>query len=396
VTGCVGAYKAAELLRLLQKAGVDVEVALTESATHFVGEATFAALTGQPVARSLWTPAPDGRIRHIAFAQSIDLLVVAPATANALGKFANGICDDLVSTIYVSTTAPVLIAPAMNVEMWRHPATQENLERLRRRGVHVVEPDVGYLACGSEGEGRLANPEAIAERALALLGRRTDLVGEHVLVTAGPTREPIDPVRFLSNRSSGRMGYAIAAAARQRGAAVMLVSGPVSLPAPFGVELVRVETAAEMAEATLERAEAASVVVKAAAVADYRPVAIASRKIKKGADTQVIELEKTVDILSALAAEKGDRVLVGFAAETEDLVAHARQKLERKGVDLVVANDVSRGDAGFDADDNAATLVWHGGELELPLMSKAALADRILDWVVDRLHARRHSTSDVG
>ncbi|MBK6313680.1 MAG: bifunctional phosphopantothenoylcysteine decarboxylase/phosphopantothenate--cysteine ligase CoaBC [Blastocatellia bacterium] len=383
VTGCIGAYKAAEILRLLQQDGVDVRVAMTESAQRFVGPVTFEGLSGHPVITSMWEPSATGAIRHIELAQSIDLLVVAPATANILAKFANGICDDFVTTLYVSTTVPVLVAPAMNVEMLHHPATQENLARLAARGVHIVESGSGYLACGMVGEGRLAEPREIADRALELLhsssGRR-DLEGQRVLVTAGPTRELIDPVRFVTNRSSGRMGYAVAEAAAARGAEVVLVSGPVTIDAPSGVTIVRVETAAEMAKATLERVEWSTLIVKSAAVADYRPTAVADRKIKKSGETMTIELEKTQDILAAVGAVKGDRMLVGFAAETDDLVANARKKLESKNADLIVANDVTLDGAGFDGDTNIAVIVGRNGQAdELPMMSKRKLADRILD-----------------
>ncbi len=385
VTGCIGAYKAAFLLRLLQQEGADVRVAMTASAQQFVGPVTFEALSGHPVITSMWEPSATGEIRHIELAQSIDLLLVAPATANSLAKFANGICDDFVSTLYVSTTVPVMVAPAMNVEMWNHAATRENVERLRQCGVHIVEPGAGYLACGMVGEGRLAEPEEIASSALALLrGRsRNDLRGEHVLVTAGPTREPIDPVRFLTNRSSGRMGYAIAEAARDRGARVTLVSGPVSLPAPAGVETIRVETAAEMATETLARAADASIIVKSAAVADYRPVRAAELKIKKSDAGMTIDLERTTDILAELGRRKGTAVLVGFAAETDNVIDNARAKLDGKNADVIVANDVTAEGAGFDVDTNVATLVGRGGRVdELPRMSKRELADRILDAAV--------------
>jgi phosphopantothenoylcysteine decarboxylase/phosphopantothenate--cysteine ligase len=392
VTGCIGAYTAAFLLRLLQQEGADVRVAMTESAQRFVGPVTFEALSGHPVVTSMWEPSATGEIRHIELAQSIDMLLVAPATANSIAKFANGVCDDFVTTLYISTAVPVMIAPAMNVEMWNHPATVENLARRRARGVHVVEPGAGYLACGMVGEGRLAEPEEIAARAVALLRAPAgDLAGERVLVTAGPTREPIDPVRFITNRSSGRMGYAVAEAARARGAAGTLVTGPTALEPPAGVEVVCVETAAEMARATLERAEAATIVVKSAAVADYRPASVADRKIKKSGPSMRIDLERTEDILAALGRMKGDRVLVGFAAETNDLVENARKKLESKNADLVVANDVTREGAGFDGDTNIAVLVGRDGRAdELPVMTKRALADRILDAAVELRRARAH------
>lgn len=387
VTGCIGAYKAAEVLRILQQAGVDVRVAMTDSAQHFVGPVTFEGLSGHPVIASMWEPSATGEIRHIELAQSIDLLVVAPATANILAKFANGICDDFITTLYISTTVPVLVAPAMNVEMLRHPATQENLSRLAARGVHIVEPGSGYLACGMVGEGRLAEPREIADRALAVMRRgagRRDLVGQRVLVTAGPTREPIDPVRFVTNRSSGRMGYAVAEAAAARGADVKLVSGPVAIDPPSGVDVIRVETAAEMAAATFEHVEWATIIVKSAAVADYRPTSVADHKLKKSGDAMTIEMEKTEDILAAIGQRKGDRVLVGFAAETNDLVEHARKKLEAKRADLIVANDVTKTGAGFDGDTNIAVIVGPEGRAdELPMMPKRELADRILDAALD-------------
>jgi phosphopantothenoylcysteine decarboxylase/phosphopantothenate--cysteine ligase len=409
VTGCIGAYKAAFLLRLLQEAGAEVRVAMTESAQRFVGPVTFEALSGHPVVTTMWPDAASatGDIRHISLARWGDLLLVAPATANCLAKFANGICDDFLSTLYVSTTTPVLLAPAMNVEMWRHPATRENLERLRARGVHVIEPGSGYLACGEVGEGRLAEPEEIVARAIEIVrgsgptsgtrgpnpetpnpgdGRRaSDLTGQCVLVTAGPTREPIDPVRFVTNRSSGRMGYAIAEAARDRGARVTLVTGPVAIEPPDGVQVVRIETSADMARETLARAPGASIVVKAAAVADYRPVHVADRKMKKepGGGGITLELERTEDILAALGRAKGGYVLVGFAAETDDLVENARKKLEAKNVDLIVANDVTREGAGFDATTNAATLLFRDGRrVDLDTMTKREMADRILDEAI--------------
>jgi phosphopantothenoylcysteine decarboxylase / phosphopantothenate---cysteine ligase len=394
VTGCVGAYKAAFLLRLLQEAGADVRVVMTEHAQKFVGPVTFEALSGHPVVTTMWEPSATGEIRHIALAQSVDLLLVAPATANVLAKFAHGVCDDFLSTLYVSTTVPVMVAPAMNVEMWRHPATRENLERLLARGVHVVEPGSGYLACGMVGEGRLAEPEEIAARAVALLARSRprDLEGLHVLVTAGPTREPIDPVRFISNRSSGRMGYAAAEAALARGARVTLVTGPVAIDPPAGAEVVAVETASEMAGETLARAPGADIVIKAAAVADYRPAEAAPRKLKKGADGAglALELVRNEDILAALGRLPGERVLVGFAAETDDLVPNAQRKLEAKNVDLVIANDVTKEGAGFDGDTNVAVILGRDGlRVELPKMTKRAMADRVLDAALEARAARR-------
>jgi phosphopantothenoylcysteine decarboxylase/phosphopantothenate--cysteine ligase len=393
VTGCIAAYKAAQVLRGLQKAGATVQVVMTRHATEFVTPLTFQSLSGLPVIVEMFAPTDDPEIKHIQIAQSIDLLLVAPATANVLAKFANGIADDFLSTLYISTTAPVIVAPAMNVEMWGHPATQENVERLRRRGVEFVDPGEGYLACRTVGAGRLAEPDEIVRRALQLIqqGRRLDrgpsgsdstnldLLGERVLVTAGPTYEAIDPVRGITNRSSGKMGFALAEAALRRGAEVTLITGPVSIASPAGVETVRVGSAAEMLAAVNENFENSTIVVMAAAVADYRPRSAASQKIKKQDDEIVLELERTEDILAGLCRRKGSRTIVGFAAETTDVVANARKKLVEKGADLIVANDVTASDAGFDADTNRVTIISHDETTELPLMSKRETADRILD-----------------
>jgi phosphopantothenoylcysteine decarboxylase/phosphopantothenate--cysteine ligase len=389
VCGGVAAYKAAELVRRLQQERLDVEVVMTRSAREFVTPLTFAALTGRKVITGMFAEAGaepanvESAIEHIAVAQRIDLLVVAPATANILGKMANGVADDFLTTLYLATKAPVVVAPAMNVNMWEHPATQENLARLRARGVQVVEPDEGYLACGMTGAGRLAGVEAIARRVCEVLGLRHDFDGETVLVTAGPTCEDLDPVRYFTNRSSGKMGYALAEAAQRRGARVILVSGPSHLEPPAGVEFLPVRSAEEMRRAVLERAKEASIVIKAAAVADYRPVARHAAKMKRGAGRLVLELEPTPDILADLAREKGGRILVGFAAETEDAEAQALEKLARKGLDLVVANDVTAEGAGFDLDTNVVTLVARDGRTEaLPQMSKLDVANRVLDEVL--------------
>lgn len=384
VTGCIGAYKAVEVLRGLQKRGVTVQVVMTGHATQFVTPLTFQAISGLPVITDLFEPTDDPEIKHIQIAQTIDLLLVAPATANALAKFANGIADDFLSTLYISTAAPVVVAPAMNAEMWLHAATRENVRRLRERGVVFIDPGEGYLACRTVGPGRLAEPEEIVGRVVELLAqavttRRADLTGEHVLVTAGPTYEAIDPVRGITNRSSGRMGYAIAEAAAARGARVTLISGPVHLPPPAGVETVRVVSAAEMYSAVTQRLEDATIIVMAAAVADFRPATVASQKIKKGDTQLVLQLEKTEDILAEAARRKGSRVVVGFAAETEQLVRNAGKKLNEKGADLIVANDVSAPGAGFDVETNRVTLVSEDGAEELPLLSKREVADRLLD-----------------
>lgn len=377
VTGCIAAYKSAIILRLLQQAGAEVFPVMTRSACAFLGPKTLEALSGHPVVTELFPP-QNPEIEHITLARRSELLLVAPATANILAKFAAGIADDFLSTLYLSTTTPVLVAPAMNVEMWRHPATVRNLAVLRDRGVEVVEPGAGYQACGEVGEGRLANPESVVAAALACLGRSSSLAGIRVLVTAGPTVEDLDSVRFISNRSSGRMGYAIAREAARRGASVCLVSGPVQLAAPAGVDVVRVRTAAEMAAAVLARFPAVDIVVKAAAVADYRPIGPISGKLKKTAPTLTVQMERTEDILARLGAEKAGRLLVGFAAEAEDLLGQAQVKLRLKNLDLVVANDITRHDSGFDSEQNQVIFLDRdGGIEELPLLGKEEVASRL-------------------
>jgi phosphopantothenoylcysteine decarboxylase / phosphopantothenate---cysteine ligase len=388
VSGCIAAYKAVEVLRGLQKGGADVRVVMTRHATEFVGKLTFQAISGHEVVIEMFAPTADPEIKHIEIAQSADLLLVAPATANVLAKFANGIADDFLSTLYISTTAPVLVAPAMNVEMWAHPATRENVRRLRERGVHFIDPGEGYLACRTVGAGRLAEPSEIVDRALALLTSQpapsvdqaaAPFSGEHVLITAGPTYEAIDPVRGITNRSSGKMGYALAESAAAMGATVTLITGPVALTAPPGVRMIRVRSAAEMLDATLANLNEATVVVMAAAVADYRPVQAAGQKIKKADRALTLELEPTEDILATVGKIKGARVLIGFAAETENVVANALKKLQSKKADLMIANDVSASDAGFDVDTNRVTLVSALESRELPLLSKREVADRILE-----------------
>lgn len=382
VTGSIAAYKAVELLRLLTKGGADVQVVMTEGATKFVAPLTFETLTRQPVLLDMWSLAYSHRIGHIEATQRADLFVIAPATARTVARLALGLGDDFLSCIYLASRCPVVVAPAMDCDMFEHPAVQENLKRLRDRGVHVVEPDTGPLASGMVGRGRLAELSAILGRIESILVPRRDLTGQTILVTAGPTREPLDPVRFLSNRSSGKMGYAIAGAAAARGAHAILVSGPTALQPPAGVDVIHVETAEEMCRAVLATLEIAQAVIKAAAVADYRPTRRADRKIKKDQAVPEITLEPTPDILAEIGKRKGSRVLVGFAAETDDLVANARKKLQRKHLDLVVANDVGRPDAGFDVDTNRVTILdAAGGIEELPLLSKREVADRILDRV---------------
>jgi len=382
VTGCIAAYKAVEILRGLQKRGASVSVVMTRHATEFVTPLTFQSISGSPVITEMFAPTDDPEIKHIQLAQSIDLLLVAPATANTLAKFANGIADDFLSTVYISTTAPVLVAPAMNVEMWAHPATQENVRRLRERGVEFVDPEEGYLACRTVGAGRLAEPDEIVRRALALMGSKggaADLAGERVLITAGPTQEALDPVRFLTNRSSGKMGYAVAEAAMARGAEVTLISGPVSLTPPRGAITISVKSASEMHRAVMDNLEDATMVVMAAAVSDYRPATVSQQKIKKNGGGIAIDLEPTDDILAAVCRERANRIVIGFAAETEHVIENARKKLAAKGADMIVANDVSAADSGFDVETNRIALVAADGVIELPLMSKREASDRILD-----------------
>jgi len=397
VTGGVAAYKAAELVRRLQQEQIEIQVVMTRSAQEFVAPLTFAALTGQKVITQLFgAEAPanvESAIEHIAVAQRIDALVIAPASADIIAKLARGIADDFLTTLYLATTAPVVVAPAMNVNMWEHAATRENVQILRDRGVRVIAPEEGYLACGMTGAGRLAGLEPIIEAVLAALGIRRDLEKETVLVTAGPTCEDLDPVRFLTNRSSGRMGYAVAEAAARRGARVVLISGPVALEAPAGVERVDVRTTEQMHRAVLANLDRATVVVMAAAVADYRPVRPYANKLKRGTERLNIEFEPTADILADVSRRKGDRVLVGFAAETTQLAAHARSKLKEKAADLIVANDVTAPGAGFDHDTNIVTIFGSDGrEQSLPKLTKIQVAHRILDEVVEL----RRSTHRVG
>jgi len=398
VTGCIGAYKAAEILRGLQRRGVQIRVVMTRQATEFVRPLTFEALSGQPVIVEMFDRPNYATIEHITVAREADLLLVAPATASIIAKFAHGVADDFLSTVYLSNTNPVLIAPAMNVEMWNHAATQANIKILRERGVLFVEPGVGYQACGEVGMGRLAEPEEIAERAFEILrnlqsgspeSQSKDFAGEHVMVTAGPTVEDLDPVRFITNRSSGKMGYAMAEAARDRGARVTLISGPVNLPPPENVETVDVRSTREMFEAVMSRLHDVTVFIGSAAVADFRPALRAEQKIKKdGRKTITVELEETEDIIAAVGAapNRERRVVAGFAAESQSLLEYAERKLREKGLDLIVANDITRAGAGFGAETNAATILKRdGSRVELPLQSKRALSDRTLDEIAKLL-----------
>jgi phosphopantothenoylcysteine decarboxylase / phosphopantothenate---cysteine ligase len=390
VSGGIAAYKAAELVRSLQRQTLEVHVVMTEAACKFVQPLTFAALTGHKVISSLWedpiaaedAAAAQSGIDHIAEAQWADALVVAPATANILARFAQGMADDFLTTMYLATTSPVLVAPAMNVNMWNHPATRMNLETLHRRGVRVIEPGTGELACGMIGAGRMAEPDAIADAVLAAIGRRHDLTGEIVLVTAGGTREAVDPVRFLGNRSSGKMGYALAEAAQCRGARVILVTGPTVLHPPSHCEVVKVVSAEEMRQAVLARMDEATLVIKAAAVADYRPVAFSAEKLKRSGPL-TLELAPTEDILAEVVRRRSaGQIIVGFAAETENSMENGRAKLLRKGADAIVVNQVTGDGVGIEADTNAATFLTRSTAIELPEMRKRQLADRILDEVL--------------
>ena len=378
VGGGIAAYKAAELARLLMQQDHEVQAILTRAAEEFVRPLTFSALTGRKTLTNLFEA--EEAIEHIAVAQAHEMLVIAPATADLIAKLAHGLADDFLTTLYLAFRGPVLVAPAMNVNMWDHAATQDNVNALRNRGHRIVEPAAGYLACGMIGAGRLVEPAAIAEAIAVEARRQRDLNSETVLITAGPTQEPIDPVRFLSNRSSGKMGYALAEAAAARGAGVVLVSGPVNLQPPQGVDVIPVNTAAEMRDRVFEHLEDATIVIKAAAVADFRVTNPPDQKIKKTAARVSLELDPTPDILAELGRKKGDRLLIGFAAETQNLQTEARRKLETKGCDMMVANLVGGANSPFESDHNEVTLVFADGEtIELPRASKRELADRIFD-----------------
>jgi phosphopantothenoylcysteine decarboxylase/phosphopantothenate--cysteine ligase len=388
ITGGIAAYKAAEVLRGLQRAGCVVRVAMTTRACEFIQPLTFRALSGSQVIVDDYAPDNLEPIAHITFSQTVDLLLIAPATANILAKFANGIADDFLTTTYLASTAPVLVAPAMNTTMWEHPATQRNVAALRTHGVHVLEPDAGEMACGTIGPGRLSEPERIVKTALEIMREQAiakDLAGERVLITVGATREDIDPVRFISNRSSGRMGFALARAAQQRGAEVRVVAGITSVEPPAHIKLLRANSAAQMHATVMKEISDTSIFIATAAVADYRPVQPALDKIKKVEERLVLTLERTPDILGDIAASsRAGLLVIGFAAETTDVLQQARLKLQKKNLDMVVANDVSRKDAGFDTTTNLISLLTKDRDdaLELPLMSKIAAADRILDEII--------------
>ena len=383
VTGGIACYKALELVRLLVQDSCSVRVVMTRAAAEFVTPLSFQTLSGSPVATDLFSLTQESEIGHVNLADSADLMVIAPATANIVAKLAAGIADDLLTTVVLATRAPLLVVPSMNVHMLAHPMVQANLAKLREAGYRVMESASGYLACGYEGKGRLPEPQAIVEEIRALL-RPKDLAGEKIVVTAGPSREPLDPVRFISNRSSGKMGYALARAAARRGAQVVLVSGPTALSSPEEVRTVPVVTAEEMRAAVLAEFDSATAVFMAAAVADYRPRSTSGNKMKRGGDAIRLDFVPNPDIVAELGATKRNRIVVGFAAETESLVENARGKLRRKNLDLLVANDVTREDSGFDVDTNAVTLLDREGAVTpLPVMSKDAVADRICDWFVE-------------
>jgi phosphopantothenoylcysteine decarboxylase/phosphopantothenate--cysteine ligase len=384
VSGGIAAYKAVEVLRGLQKAGCDVRVCMTKRACEFVTPLTFRALSNSHVIVDDYAPDNPDPIAHITFSQSVDLFLVAPATANIIAKFANGIADDFLSTTYLASNAPVLIAPAMNTTMLLHPATQRNLQRLREDGVRIVEPDEGEMACKTIGPGRLSEPERIVAVALEMLSAKKDLKGERILITTGATREEIDPVRFISNHSSGKMGFALAQAAQSRGADVTLVAGATSVHPPSSIRLIRAISAEEMFNAVMNEISNATVYIGAAAIADYRPASRAENKIKKTEDELTIVLEKTKDILGEVGKTKHDGLLViGFAAETNDVVAYAKSKLEKKNLDAIVANDITKSGAGFNADTNIITIITHDKEpTALPMMTKSEAAHRVLDEIV--------------
>lgn len=386
VCGGIAAYKAVEILRGLQRAGCTVRVAMTKRACEFVQPLTFRALSGSHVVVDDYAPDNPDPIAHITFSQTVDLLIVAPATANMIAKFAHGVADDFLSSTYLACFAPVLVAPAMNTTMWEHPATQRNLDQLRADGVHITEPDAGEMACGTIGPGRLSEPDRIVAAALEILAssRKKDLTGERFLITVGATREEIDPVRFISNRSSGRMGFALAEAALKRGAEVTVVSGITSVAPPSGVRIVQALSAEDMSQAVARESANASVFIGAAAIADYRPAQRAAEKIKKSEETLTLTLERTPDVLSQVAAVRLNGMLVvGFAAETENVIENARLKLVNKNLDAIIANDVTRSDSGFDTTTNAITIITKNSDpVALPLMSKREAANRVLDAII--------------
>jgi phosphopantothenoylcysteine decarboxylase/phosphopantothenate--cysteine ligase len=386
VSGGIAAYKACDLASKLRKAGAEVTVVMTDAAQKFVTPLTFQSLVHRPVITSLWDPIEEWEIEHISVAQNASMAVIAPATANVIGKLAAGIADDFLTTFALATQAPILVCPAMNCDMYANPIVQENIERLARRGFHFVEPEEGVLACGDLGKGRLADIETIVERMVSILSPKQDFSGVKILVTAGPTCEPIDPVRFITNPSTGKMGYALAEAARDRGAKVVLVSGPTDLESPDGVETIRVGSAAEMAKAALAKARGCKIVIGAAAVADFTPAKTADHKMKKKGGGMTLKLEPTVDIIAELGRRKGKKVLVGFSVETRDLIENSTKKLQKKNLDMIVCNDITQAGAGFAADTNIVTILDRDGGVEqLPQMTKLETAHTVLDRIRELL-----------
>ena len=382
VCGGIAAYKAVDIVSRLRKAGCNIHVIMTKAATEFVTPLTFREISGNPVITDMWEEPKTWNVQHIALANWADVFLVAPATANVIGKIANGIADDMLTTTIMATRAPVILAPAMNTNMYLNPVTQQNLTKLAGLGYHIIEPATGLLACGVEGPGRLPEPLVIVDKVITLFQNCQDLQGKRILITAAGTREAIDPVRYIGNRSSGKMGYALAEAAAKRGAQVILISGPSSLPTPSGVTIKRVETAAQMQAAVLAEFDTVDVVIKAAAVADYRPDQVAEQKIKKTGDTLTINLIKNPDILLNLGQRKKQQILIGFAAETEELITHAREKLTKKNLDMIVANDVTLPGAGFNIDTNIVKIIDKNGNVEeLPELSKQQVAEIIIDKI---------------
>lgn len=386
VTGGIASYKSLEIISRLKKAGATIKVIMTESATKFVTPLTFREISGNPTVTSMWGEPANWNVEHIALANWADLFLIAPATANIIGKIANGIADDMLSTTIMATKAPIILAPAMNSNMYVNPITKQNIHKLNALGYHFIEPTYGMLACGVQGQGRLPEPEVITEKVFSFFSNAKSLCGKKIIITAGGTREPIDPVRYIGNRSSGKMGYALAEQAAMRGAEVVLISGPSSLPVPNRVEIIKVETALQMKESVLEHFNGADIVIKAAAVADYRPQQAANHKIKKSADSLTIVLEKNPDILLELGKLKSHQFLVGFAAETQDLINNAKEKLTKKNLDMIVANDVTAPGAGFNTDTNIVKLLYRSGHIEdLQQMTKISLAQLILDKISEQL-----------